>query len=281
MPFTLEEVDIATDFAELIACEWVSYENPLQTFFRLFCPIHGSGPDAHTESLKEATARQLEWHRADPTSYWQKVTNSTTGKIVAGALWKICKTDPYEKPDEHTEAYWFPKGGARDFVNQALEQFEAPRARMARRPQVCMYPVSPSSSYTIYTYLFLVYSRTTANPPSVLNIIFTHPSSRRQGAADLILNWGIQKAAELGVEMWLDATVYGVPLYKKHGFIVVNENVIRPHTANPDEEWKRVEAELMPITMWQMWRPVGGKYEEGKTVRPWEVEGEEERVLQA
>jgi len=103
-----------------------------------------------------------------------------------------------------------------------------------------------------------------------LNIIFTHPDYRRQGAGDLILEWGIRKAEEMGVEMWLDATVYGVPLYRKHGFVVVNENNIRPTTDNPDQEWEKIAKELLPMTMWQMWRPVGGKYEEGKTVRPWE-----------
>lgn len=146
MTFRLEDVDVATDFEELIACEWESYENPLQPFFRLFCPIRGVGPNARAESLKEATARQLEWHRSDPTSYWQKVTEVATGKIVAGAFWKICKTNPFEHPEEHLEAHWYPKGGERDFVNQALEQFDAPRARMAQRPQVCMYLVSPTLS---------------------------------------------------------------------------------------------------------------------------------------
>lgn len=138
MPFTLSEANIPADFPELIACEWASYENPPQTFFRLFCPIHGSGPTARADSLQEATARQLKWHQADPTSYWQKVTDTATGKIVAGALWKIYKTDPFEKPDEHSGAYWFPEGGKRDYVNKSLEEFEAPRRRMARRPQLYM-----------------------------------------------------------------------------------------------------------------------------------------------
>ena len=91
------------------------------------------------------------------------------------------------------------------------------------------------------------------------------------GAGDMILEWGIKKAEEIGVEMWLDATVYGVPLYKKHGFVVVNENVIAPESEKPDDEWRKVEEILKPpMTLWQMWRPAGGKYVEGETVRPWE-----------
>lgn len=80
MSFKLEEVNADADFKELIACEWESYENPFQTFFRLFCPIRGSGSHAREESLTECTQRQLEWHVSDPSSYWQKVSDTTTGK---------------------------------------------------------------------------------------------------------------------------------------------------------------------------------------------------------
>jgi len=102
-----------------------------------------------------------------------------------------------------------------------------------------------------------------------LNIIFTAPDYRRQGAGDLILDWGIQKAKEMGVEMWLDATIFGIPLYKKHGFVVVNEASLDPKNDKPDDEWKKLEGELVPMTMWQMWRPASGPYEEHKTVFPW------------
>lgn len=137
MTFKLEDINPATDFAELIECEWISYEKPLQPFFRLFCPIIGDGPNARQDSMKESTARQLEWHNSDPTSLWHKVVDVDTGKIIAAALWKICPSNPFEHPDDHSEAYWFPEGGQRDFVTKCLERFEAPRARMAQRPQVC------------------------------------------------------------------------------------------------------------------------------------------------
>jgi len=243
MPFKLEEINPATDFDEIIECEWISYENPFQTFFRLFCPIIGDGPDDRQESMKESTTRQLEWHQSDPTSYWQKVVDVDTGKIVAAALWKICPTNPFEHADDHSEAYWFPKGGQQDFVTKCLKQFDAPRARMAPRPQV------------------------------YLNIIYTHPDYRRHGAGDMIMEWGINKAAEMEVEMWLDASVYGIPLYKKHGFVIVNENNLKPEAdGEPDEEWKKIEKELVPMTLWQMWRPVEGKYVEGITQKPWETQ---------
>jgi GNAT superfamily N-acetyltransferase len=104
----------------------------------------------------------------------------------------------------------------------------------------------------------------------VLNIIFTHPDYRRRGVAELLLEWGIKRADELGLEIWLDSTVYGVPLYKKHGFQVVKENNINPQTENPDDDWRKIEEDLLPITLWSMWRPIRGEYEDGKTPAPQE-----------
>jgi hypothetical protein len=102
-----------------------------------------------------------------------------------------------------------------------------------------------------------------------LNIIFTQSEYGRQGAGDLIMNWGINKAKEMGVEMWLDATIYGVPLYKKHGFMPVIEISLVPKSDDTDDEWKKLERELGPMSLTVMWRPASGPYEEGKTVLPW------------
>jgi hypothetical protein len=33
-----------------------------------------------------------------------------------------------------------------------------------------------------------------------------------------------------------------------------------------------IEKELQPMTFWQMWRPAGGDYVEGKSIKPWETD---------
>lgn len=141
MPFKLDDVDI-DDFDELIACLWESYENPYQPFFRLFCPIVGTGPTARAEALEASTSRQLAWHRSDPSSHWQKVTDTDTGKIIAGALWKTYKTNPFEKPEDN-DPDWYPEGSRRDFVKQAIQQLDSPRAQLAQRPHLCVSCPSP------------------------------------------------------------------------------------------------------------------------------------------
>jgi hypothetical protein len=70
----------------------------------------------------------------------------------------------------------------------------------------------------------------------------------------MMMEWGIKKAEDMSVEMWLDATIYGIPLYKKHGSVVVNENNMCPQRdeKDKDEGWKEKETEMSPMTMWQM-----------------------------
>lgn len=51
-----------------------------------------------------------------------------------------------------------------------------------------------------------------------LGSLVTHPDYRGRGAGTLALNWGLQKADELGVPTYLEATDKGRPLYLKHGF---------------------------------------------------------------
>ena len=144
MPLQLADVNADADFAELVRVMMDSYEDPPSTLYKLFCPTFGSGSEAREAALKEHAQRFHEWHVSDPTSHWKKVVDTETGAIIAGALWKIHESSPFPDPDasgdagheDHT-AYWYPAGGARNFVTHAIEQFEAPREHMGRRPQVC------------------------------------------------------------------------------------------------------------------------------------------------
>lgn len=101
--------------------------------------------------------------------------------------------------------------------------------------------------------------------------VFTHPKYRRRGVAQQIMDWGMKKADDLGLEFFLDATPPGKPLYEANGFVCVEENVTAPTMDNPDDKWKEMEGKVSPFTFWLMWRPVGGRYEEGKTIKPWET----------
>jgi len=239
MSFKIQDVSEA-DFAAVVRCMWYTYEHPLQDLYRIFCPENATGCSTREESIEESIKRFWEWHTSDPTSNWIQVRDDATNEVIGGALWKINKTNPYENAQDE-EAYWQPEGGQREFANQVLEQHEHARSQMATRPHV------------------------------YLNIIFTHPDHQRRGIGQQLLQWGIDKAAELDFELWLNSWKHGRALYEKNGFVTVSHHITKPKTEHPDEAWKAFERELTDMEEWVMWRPKDGPYVEGKSVKPWEA----------
>ncbi|KAI1335035.1 hypothetical protein F5Y15DRAFT_259758 [Xylariaceae sp. FL0016] len=240
MPLELQEVNTEVDFPELARCLFESYEDPPQEFFHLWFPIRGSGAEAREEAIQEGADRLKIWKAHDPTEYWQKVVDTRTGKIVGGALWNIHEENPFANPAADPVT-WFPEGGARLFTEKAIENHVRPRSKAAQRPHI---------------YLF---------------IVFTHPVYRRKGVGQQFMSWGMKKADDMGLELFLDATPCGMPLYEANGMVCVDENVNVPVTDIPDEDWKEIERRVGRFSFFLMWRPVGGKYEEGKTAKPWEA----------
>ncbi|KAI0156449.1 hypothetical protein GGR57DRAFT_463458 [Xylariaceae sp. FL1272] len=240
MVFELREINPEADFPALARCLFESYEDPPQPFFHIFFPIHGSGAKAREEAIAECADRLKLWHTHDPTSYWQKVIDTETGRVAGGCLWNIYKENPFANPHE-SEVSWFPDGGARRFVEKALANHARPRSKAAQRPHI---------------YLF---------------IIFTHPGYRRRGVGQQFMDWGNKEADKLGFDLFLDSTPYGRPLYEANDMVYVEENLNIPVTDEPDAAWEELEKKVGPFTFWLMWRPVGGQYVEGETVKPWEA----------
>ncbi|KAI4129551.1 MAG: hypothetical protein LQ338_002187 [Usnochroma carphineum] len=237
------------DFPALIACQKTSYLSPKNTLYTLFCPMNR--PTA-ADSLAEATERQLQWHEADPSSVWLKVTDPDTkdeehggDKIVGGACWHVYEKeapfrgDEGEKGEEKMTCYWWPEEGRkREMADQVLGQLMGTRAERMVRP--CL----------------------------LLEICYVHPSYRRQGAGNMLVQWGTQKADELGLEAFVESTADGKPLYAKHGFHCTNEILLKGELDDMDEGLKRLQEELT-WRAYYMWRPKGGKWVEGETVVPW------------
>ncbi|RWA11667.1 hypothetical protein EKO27_g3424 [Xylaria grammica] len=224
MTFKIQDIDPEVDFPALTRCFFESYEDPPQKFFHVFFPTHGTGIEAREEALIEASERLKLWHTHDPTSRWQKIVDTETGRIAGGALWHIHEENPFASPQPATVT-WFPAGGSRTFVEKALENHVRPRSKAAQQPHI---------------YLF---------------IIFTHPDYRRRSIGQQLIDWGIKKSNKTGLDIFLDATPYGRPLYEVNGFEYVEENVNVPLTENPDDAWKEMEEKVGPFTFWLMRRP--------------------------
>ncbi|PSR97345.1 hypothetical protein BD289DRAFT_107833 [Coniella lustricola] len=248
----LQDANPEIDFQDLARCLFEAHESSPQNFLQILFPIHDSanGDDASHKVAREAAIsnageRLKNWHAHEPTSHWQKVVDVETGKLVGGASWNIFKTNPFADPFGHElEVTWFPdNAAARCFAERALENYGMPRYEVAQRPH--MYLMN----------------------------IFTYPEFRQQGVAQRILDWGVSKADELGLDIFLDATLPSKTLFEKNGFVEIKKNVISPQADDVDDvKWKEMEQKVGILTYLLMWRPFGGKYEEGKTTKPWEVE---------
>lgn len=136
MAFQLQEIDPDSDFPELVRCILDAYEEPPQRFLHILLPINGPGPEAREAAIEEASERLKMWHTHDPSSYWQKVVDVESGKIVGGASWNIYETNPFADPHP-MDVTWFPDDSSRKFAEMALENYARPRFEAAQRPHLC------------------------------------------------------------------------------------------------------------------------------------------------
>ena len=103
-----------------------------------------------------------------------------------------------------------------------------------------------------------------------LNVMFTHPDYRNQGAAGLLVHWGTEQADKRGIEAYVEATYLGRSVYERYGFVMMHIAEMSFHRECPGEEWQRLVKDMHTNPIAIMWRPAGGRYIPGKTVIPWE-----------
>lgn len=71
------------------------------------------------------------------------------------------------------------------------------------------------------------------------------------------MKWGLEKAKELDLDIWLNASELGVPLYEKNGFIIQEKFETCPTTDNPSPGWTKIKDQLQLGPAWLMYRPAG------------------------
>lgn len=67
-----------------------------------------------------------------------------------------------------------------------------------------------------------------ANIIADLEIIATHPAHEGRGFASLLLRWGLQKADDEGLPVFLSASPTGRVVYERRGFRVVGMEDLTP-----------------------------------------------------
>ncbi|KAL4784893.1 hypothetical protein BJX76DRAFT_356630 [Aspergillus varians] len=252
MRFQIQQIDPSfPSFADVVACEVNSFNNPHQPIFRFFYPIFGpESKDEKTLALDNLVQLQRTWAREDPDTIWLKaIDTENNNKVAGGLLIKIPKTNPFISDKRKGEsATWYPPGSQREYIDECMAIFNAPRERFMQRPHLCT-DLTSADSY----------------------IGFVLPEYRQQGLADLLLEEECRRADELGIEAYMEAvTAMGVPIFMRHGFIPYRKLSVEPKRENPDAEWMEMERKMQPLRFWPMWRPPHGRFVPGKTKTPWD-----------
>jgi len=162
----------------------------------------------------------------------------------------------------------WPEGEGKRFASEMLEQVYGPRRVKMTRPHMCKLEFIPSYLSLLSNPFTLI---DTIIKIPVLNLMFTHPSHRRRGVGKLLMSWGMSQAETRNLEVFIEATDVGVPLYESCGLSVMYVDHLDAYEQNPSDEWRRYSHELLPLHWYFMWKPKGGVYEKGKTVVPWET----------
>ena len=82
----------------------------------------------------------------------------------------------------------------------------------------------------------------------------------------MLVEWGLQKADELGIDAFVEATDDGRPLYTAKGFGYVKTIFLNTAKKDPSEEWIGLEQRMgTPAHCLLMWRPKGGSDADGET----------------
>lgn len=275
------KIEIAKDedMYEIMSILWKCFEDPYQPVLRVFFPILNNDREA---SLITATdGQRQEYKESYPELIWLKVVDEKTNTIVAGAKWYFFQRNPFgpkpgesEGQDPSSEvAVWYPEGVGRDFATLAMHAFEKPRVNMGQKPHSCI--VSPPGYSSLKYRLSSIFFTANITVFQVLNIIFTVPEHRGNGIGRAMMDWGLAKSDELGLESWLNASEFGYPLYQKVGFLTYGSNNVEVaipehYTEAQRAEWEHYKKILLPLNNAVMWRPASkGKFIIGETVTPW------------
>lgn len=136
---------------------------------------------------------------------------------------KVIKTDlPDEEPFHQAVgvAFWkiFPHERSNEELQREEEEDDKDTAEYGRPPGMVTEGISAFHKvYAGYRKKYL------GNKPFILlHVLATRPEFNRQGVGAMALQWGLEKADELGLPIWLEGSPQGVGLYKKHGFKVLD-----------------------------------------------------------
>ena len=241
MSFNIKNVSIE-ELPDMIAAERYAFETPLQPIFRLYCPVVNN--DRQKAIADAAAEQQQTLNNADAhaENIWIKAVSSNDfemgEKLVGGAQWIfIYEESSSLEADVESLAKRHPEGGARLFAAEAFRILRSceERNRIAISGR---------------------------GPHATLGSFFTLPEYRKLGIGHLLMQRGLEKADEKGMDVWIEAAPPAVPFYERHGFVQKEVTYLQPQrpeglSEKVAAEWDAAAKSLLPITAVTMYRVAG------------------------
>jgi ribosomal protein S18 acetylase RimI-like enzyme len=148
------------------------------------------------EGRTRESNRWLKTKPLKPDSKYLKAVNDA-GSIVGMAKWtfkrgEAAKAGETKDPDEEADKGWYPTSEAKRRAEKLLSIYVQERTAEAKR---------------------------TNGELAVLDYLCVDPAFQRQKVGSKLMEWGVKKADELGLEAVVESTSCGKGLYAKHGFV--------------------------------------------------------------
>ncbi|PLN82781.1 hypothetical protein BDW42DRAFT_74888 [Aspergillus taichungensis] len=234
-------VNLVTDWDELAHTYWESWKKPQTAWSEISCPFIGSNTAEEAHAWAEFKKRVLAQIRNDPNTHIFKCTDTRSGRIVGGAMWKVHHTNPHRAPFPKEEAEAFPKGSEmRELAESAWSELSKWRQRLMQDAHISG------------------------------EEIWALPEDRSQGAGNLIIDEFLRVIDEHQLEAIAETTHLNRRNMEKRGFVAIAYTDVKCPRANPSEKLKRLVQNMQENPLCIIWRPAGGGYVEGKTILPWE-----------
>lgn len=258
---SLLEVTTKEELDELTLVQFAANHTPYINEYQLFHPIIGATEEDRERCIKEDQDRRWEDHvRNGDKSRWIYVRDDATGAIIGGCEWQVYRQNPFPNGVQPVQAPWWPDGEGRRFAELFFNSVYKHRQQFMRRPHVCQCPLDLSTSTYPLT-----------NRYQALNAMGVHPSQRGRGAGRMLMDWGVRKADEMNVEMFIEAKPPGRRLYEHAGLRSLYAIYVDMDMPHASDAWRAYQGHLGVIHIWILWRPKQGVWREDGPKGPWDV----------
>ena len=147
-------------------------------------------PSDRLRVLEEGFDRQMSGNHPSQHVNSLCIIDTTTNSIISHAIWIFLPEGYIPSEDADCHHPWLPVGTneklRRDFDRMTQELRSAHPGRKEKH--------------------------------WLLSLLATHPEHEGRGAGSMLIQWGLDKADEMRVRTYVDASVAGFPVYKKRGF---------------------------------------------------------------